>query len=103
MAIERQRQEQALKVALEHRQVLLQEINHRVKNSLQLVAGMLRLQAGDDPHLGERLQEASSRIMAIGRAHDRPYLSPQVEKIEISGYFSDLWGDLNKATQNCKY
>src|SRR5215831_11679050 len=55
MAIERQRQEQALKVALEHRQVLLQEINHRVKNSLQLVAGMLRLQAGDDPHLGERL------------------------------------------------
>jgi GAF domain-containing protein/histidine kinase len=68
MAIDRQRQEQALKVALEYQQVLLQEINHRVKNSLQLVAGMLRLQAGDDPHLGQRLQEASSRIMAIGRA-----------------------------------
>jgi two-component sensor histidine kinase len=101
MAIERQRQEQALKVALEHQQVLLQEINHRVKNSLQLVAGMLRLQAGDDPHLGERLQEASSRIMAIGRAHDRLYRSPQVEKIEMSGYLSDICEDLKQVTPNC--
>src|SRR5262249_49452201 len=102
MAIERQRQEQALKVALEHRQVLLQEINHRVKNSLQLVAGMLRLQAGGDaPHLGERLQEASSRIMAIGRAHDRLYRSPQVEKIEMSGYLSDICEDLKQVTPNC--
>jgi two-component sensor histidine kinase len=101
MAIERQRQEQALKVALEHQQVLLQEINHRVKNSLQLVAGMLRLQAGDDPHLGQRLQEASSRIMAIGRAHDRLYRSPQVEKIEMSDYLSDICEDLKQATPNC--
>src|SRR5262249_57433364 len=91
MAIERQRQERALKVALEHQQVLLQEINHRVKNSLQLVAGMLRLQAGDDPHLGQRLQEASSRIMALGRAHDRPYRSPQVAKIEMSDYLSAIF------------
>jgi two-component sensor histidine kinase len=101
MAIERQRQEQALKVALEHQQVLLQEINHRVKNSLQLVAGMLRLQAGDDPHLGQRLQEASGRIMAIGRAHDRLYRSPQVEKIEMSGYLSDICEDLKQVTPNC--
>src|SRR5262249_20134126 len=101
MAIERQRQEQALKTALEHQQVLLKEINHGVKNSLQLVAGMLRLQAGDDPHLGERLQEASSRIMAIGRAHDRLYRSPQVEKIEMSGYLSDICEDLKQVTPNC--
>ena len=101
MAIERQRQDQALKVALEHQQVLLQEINHRVKNSLQLVAGMLRLQAGDDPHLGQRLQEASSRIMAIGRAHDRLYRSPQVEKIEMSDYLSDICEDLKQVTPNC--
>jgi len=101
MAIERQRQEEALKVALEHQQVLLQEINHRVKNSLQLVAGMLRLQAGDDPHLGQRLQEASSRIMAIGRAHDRLYRSPQVQRIEMSGYLSDICEDLKQVTPNC--
>jgi two-component sensor histidine kinase len=101
MAMERQRQEQALKAALEHQQVLLKEINHRVKNSLQLVAGMLRLQGGDDPHLGQRLQEASSRIMAIGRAHDRLYRSPQIEKIEISAYLEDICRDLKQIIPNC--
>jgi two-component sensor histidine kinase len=101
MAIERQRHERALKAALEHQRVLLQEINHRVKNSLQLVASMLNLQAGDDPEVGRRLQEASSRIMAIGRAHDRLYRSPQVEKIDLSSYLSDICRDLNEVTSNC--
>src|ERR1700750_1035525 len=45
MAIERQRQEQALNAALERQKVLVKEINHRVKNSLQLVAGLLNSQA----------------------------------------------------------
>src|SRR5215472_10896394 len=101
MAIERQRQERALNAALEYQQVLVKEINHRVKNSLQLVAGMLRLQAGDDPQFGQRLQEASTRIMAIGRAHDRLYRSPEIEKIEISDYLSDICKDLNQIIPNC--
>ena len=71
MAIERQRRERALQAAIEHQQVLVKEINHRVKNSLQLVASVLRLQMGNDPEVARQLQEASSRIMAIGRAHER--------------------------------
>jgi len=101
MAIERQRQERTLKEALEHQQVLVKEINHRVKNSLQLVASMLHLQAGDDPQLRRRLQEASSRIMAIGRAHDRLYRSPQVEKTELADYLSDICRDLKEVAPNC--
>ena len=101
MAIERQQHERALKVALEHQRVLLKEINHRVKNSLQLVASMLNPQAEDDPEVGRRLQEASSRIMAIGRAHDRLYRSPQVEKIDLASYLSDICQDLKEVTANC--
>src|SRR2546430_14685269 len=62
MAIERQRHERALTAALEHQKVLVKEINHRVKNSLQLVASMLNLQAKGDTQVGGRLQDASSRI-----------------------------------------
>src|SRR6187397_738810 len=58
MAIERQRHERRLNEALEHQQVLVKEINHRVKNSLQLVSSMLSLQAGNDPVLAQRLQDA---------------------------------------------
>jgi two-component sensor histidine kinase len=72
-----------------------------VKNSLQLVAEMLRLQAGDDPHPGQRLQEASSRIMAIGRVHDRLYRSSQIEKIEMSDCLSDICKDLEQIIPNC--
>ena len=101
MAIERQRHERALQAALERQRVLVKEINHRVKNSLQLVVSVLNLQAGDDPEVAERLQEASSRIMAIARAHDRLYRSPQVEKIEFADYFSDICQDLREVTPNC--
>ena len=45
MAIERQRYERHLKAALDRHQVLLKEISHRVKNSLQIVSSMLHLQA----------------------------------------------------------
>src|SRR6202045_1261185 len=47
MAIERDRHERNLKAALERHQSLLKEMNHRVKNSLTIVASMLHLQAKD--------------------------------------------------------
>ena len=100
MAIERQRRERDLTAALEHQKVLVKEINHRVKNSLQLVASMLNLQAGSAS--SPPLQDASRRIMAIGRAHDRLYRSPQIEKIELMGYLSDICLDLQDVMPNCE-
>jgi GAF domain-containing protein len=45
MAIEQQQYQQKLQVALDRHQVLLKEVNHRVKNSLQVISAMLQLQA----------------------------------------------------------
>ena len=101
MAIERQRHERGLQAALERQKVLVKEINHRVKNSLQLVAGLLNMQATDDPEIGRLLRQASSRIMAIGRAHDRLYRSSQIEKIELADYLSAICKDLEEVTTNC--
>src|SRR5436190_19051123 len=66
MAIEQQQYQRKLKAALDRNQILLKEVNHRVKNSLQVVSGMLHLQAKavGDPDLSERLNEASTRISA---------------------------------------
>jgi two-component system, sensor histidine kinase PdtaS len=63
-------------VALEHgravmRGVLAQEIHHRVKNNLQTVASLLRLQAradGVDPH--RALEDSVNRILAIAAVHE---------------------------------
>src|SRR5580765_3932584 len=75
MAIERERHERNLKVALNRQQLLLKEMNHRVKNSLTMASSMLRLQSADvaDEKLTVLLDEASLRILAIGRAHERLY------------------------------
>jgi two-component sensor histidine kinase len=99
MAIERERYEQSLKAAVARHEVLLKEINHRVKNSLALVVSMLRLQArdDDDPKVTERLEEASTRIIAVARAHDRLYQSNDVEKLDIGVYVEQVCKDMNDA------
>lgn len=67
MSMERERVERNLRSALDQQKMLLKELNHRVKNSLQLVASMLELQAGSTGRMSE-LEEASKRVMAIARA-----------------------------------
>jgi two-component sensor histidine kinase len=103
MAIEGQRYERSLQQALEQQQVLLREINHRVMNSLQVVASMLYLQASGEEHeaLKEKLKEAGSRVTAIARAHERLYRSTDVAKIDLGVYLSDICSDLNDIAPQC--
>ena len=104
MAIERQRYERHLKAALDRHQVLLKEISHRVKNSLQIVSSMLHLQAGtaDDEGLTAQLAEASSRVSAIGRAYERLAYDADVENIDLGAYLQMVCADAIPASSNCK-
>ncbi len=98
MAIERERYERYLKAAVSRHEVLLKEINHRVKNSLSLVISMLRLQAreDDDPKITERLVEASARINAVARAHERLYQGEDVETLDLGIYVEQVCRDLDE-------
>ena len=102
MAIERQRYERQLKTALDRHQVLLKEITHRVKNSLQVVTSMLHLQASasNDAALAEHLAEASSRVSAIGRAYERLAYDENVETIALDAYLKDVCADAIRASSN---
>jgi two-component sensor histidine kinase len=97
MAIERQRYERSLREALEHQKVLVNEINHRVKNSLQLVASMFNLQAtaSGDPALIQGLNEAIGRVTAVARVHERLYRSPNVHSVDLAAYLADVCADLD--------
>jgi two-component sensor histidine kinase len=102
MAIERERYERTLKTAVERHEVLLQEINHRVKNSLALVTSMLRLQAreDDDPKLAERLAEAATRVNAVARAHERLYQGDDVRTLDLGVYVRQVCMDLDEAVSH---
>jgi two-component sensor histidine kinase len=99
MAIEQQQYQLKLQAALDRHQVLLKEVNHRVKNSLQVVSSMLQLQANaaGDPVLTERLTEASNRVNAVGRAYDHLAYHADYENIDLVAYLRDVIYDMKTA------
>lgn len=97
MAIERQRHERNLRLALERQRLLMHELNHRVKNSLSIVSSMLSLQAhanGGDENLVRHLQEASSRVATVARAHERLYQTSDIAELDVGAYIKDVCADL---------
>jgi two-component sensor histidine kinase len=100
MAIERERYERNLRDALERQKMLMQEINHRVKNSLQLVGSMFNLQArkAKDPALVQALQEAYGRVTAVARVHERLYLSGDIGVVDLCAYLKAVCEDLQRVT-----
>jgi two-component sensor histidine kinase len=104
MAIERERHEQKLNAALEKHQFLLKEMNHRVKNSLAIVASLLNLQARDigNPELTGYLKEAANRIAAIGKAHDQLSYGSHLERMDIGQYIQAICKDLDESVANCE-
>ncbi|HEY4343239.1 MAG TPA: histidine kinase dimerization/phosphoacceptor domain -containing protein [Parvibaculum sp.] len=99
--------ERALEVALAEREVwlrqkdlLFREVNHRVKNSLQLVMSILNLQANDTQNDAARshLLSAGSRIAAIMGVHERLYQSENVTTIEMDKYLRRLCSDITAST-----
>jgi two-component sensor histidine kinase len=104
MAIEQQQYQRKLQAALDRHQVLLKEVNHRVKNSLQVVSAMLQLQASavGDQALSERLNEAASRVNAVGRAYERLAYNADYENIDLVEYLREIVGDLELTVAPCE-
>ncbi|MEL7729399.1 PAS domain S-box protein [Citromicrobium bathyomarinum] len=87
----RKEMERDLETALQTKDALLHEVNHRVKNSLQIITSLLKLQErmGDDV-LARHLREARSRVETVARVHERLYDTSAHDRVEIVGYLEDL-------------
>jgi two-component sensor histidine kinase len=81
---------------LEVQSLLLQEIHHRVKNSLQMVQNLLSLQAREshDEVTAQQLAESASRVRTISAVHDRLYKFGSTLNVEIGPYLEGLVEDL---------
>lgn len=90
--------ERALKEALDAKDMLLYEVNHRVKNSLQLVNSLLSLQAGQgSDELKHNLDDARARIGVVARLHGQLYLSSMHDRIEAGAFLGSLVADTVEA------
>jgi PAS domain S-box-containing protein len=78
--------------ALQAKEMLLHEVNHRVKNSLQVVTSLLMLQAGrtEEPALKQALLEARGRIGVVAGIHQRLYSTSQHDRVDFGDYLEEL-------------
>ena len=77
---------------LREKEILIQEIHHRIKNSLQLVQTTLYLQARASGTDSERshLNNAAARITSIAAVHERLYEEGAIERVQLQPYLRGL-------------
>lgn len=82
--------EDRLMSAVHEKDILLQEIHHRVKNNMQIITSMLKLQSSyiTDPATISVLTESRNRIRAMSLVHDKLYGSRDLSQIDIREYTS---------------
>lgn len=81
---------------LSQNQTLMQEVDHRVKNSLQLVTSMLTLQARQltSSEAIEAIEEAKQRITSVAAAHEQLYRASGSDRVDISVFLGGICGAL---------
>jgi PAS domain S-box-containing protein len=91
------------KAATEHQQMLIHEVNHRVKNSLQLVSSLLRLQArrSQNPESRQQLEDATARISTIAHIHQRLYRDQDTKQLNFGAFLSELCADMQGTSSHC--
>ena len=78
--------------------LLAREIDHRVKNSLQLVSGLLGLQArrAGPGVLQDQLFEADRRITAVAAVHDQLHSAVRLDRIDLKNFVGALCAELRE-------
>jgi two-component sensor histidine kinase len=85
-----------LAASLGEKDTLLKEVHHRVKNNLQVIASLLRLQADGigDPRLTAALRESQNRVQSMALIHEHLYDTENLREVDLAGHASLLASNL---------
>ncbi len=89
---DRKQAEEQIRASLHEKEILLQEIHHRVKNNMQVIKSLLNLQAAaiQDDRLKEQFNESSNRVNAMAIVHEILYQSDSLARIDLHAYVNRL-------------
>jgi len=87
----------AVSTSLKEKEVLLQEVHHRVKNNLQIIQSMLNLQSRGmtDPDILDVLTTSRDRVYSIALIHENLYRSEEIGVVDLQTYFEKLCRNLH--------
>jgi PAS domain S-box-containing protein len=89
---DRKKAEERLRASLKEKEVLLQEIHHRVKNNMQIISSLINLQSQKvkSPEMKAMLHKSRDRIRAMALIHEKLYQSHDLAKVNLGQYIDSL-------------
>lgn len=99
---ERKKYEKKINESLKEKEILLQEIHHRVKNNLAIISSLLELQKDeiDDEQMLNIFSKSQSRIQSIAMVHEKLYQTDTLSQVDMSTYIEEFSQILSKAYQS---
>jgi len=89
---DRKHSEEQVKSSLREKEVLLQEIHHRVKNNMQIISSLLNLQSRhiENDHVKDMFKMSRDRIRSMALIHEKLYQSQDFARINFAQYIRSL-------------
>ena len=93
---EQERVEGELTASLREKEILLHEVHHRVKNNMQVISSLLKIQSGyvRDDDVREMFEECQNRILAMSLVHEKLYKSQDIANVDFKEYIKTLLHDV---------
>jgi two-component sensor histidine kinase len=81
-----------LRISLKEKEMLIREVHHRVKNNLQVIVSLLKLQMNrtEDEQARETLRDCQTRIYSMAMVHEKLYRSEGLAEIDVREYLENL-------------
>lgn len=101
----KQKVKQELESALKEKTILLQEVNHRVKNNLTIIASLMNLQSekSQDDYHKQLFMECRNRLDSISTIHELIYKSKNYTQIDFKDYLNKIIEHISQSYKSFNY